>query len=98
MRRAEAVAVEFQGPGGGTLRGHHFSVGETWAVLVHEEGDDLDAWRGLAAGLTGQGFSVLVFDLPGHLTFSLTDGQRHIERANQVLDRLLIPEQMLSAW
>jgi len=36
--------------------------------------------------------------LPGHLTLSLRDGQRHIERANQVLDRLLIPEQMVSAW
>ena len=36
--------------------------------------------------------------LPGHLAFSLTDGQRHIERANQVLDRLLIPEQIVSAW
>jgi hypothetical protein len=29
---------------------------------------------------------------------SLKDGQRHIERANQVLDRLLIPEGILSAW
>ena len=36
--------------------------------------------------------------LPGHLTPSLRDGQRHIERANEVLDRLLIPEQMVSAW
>ena len=36
--------------------------------------------------------------LPGHLTLSLRDGQRHIERANQVLDRLLIPEQLVSAW
>ena len=44
-----------------------------------------------------RGLSVTAL-LPGHLTFSLTDGQRHIERANQVLDRLLIPEQMLSAW
>ncbi len=35
---------------------------------------------------------------PGHLTLSLKDGQRHIERANEVLDRLLIPEQMVSAW
>jgi glyoxylase-like metal-dependent hydrolase (beta-lactamase superfamily II) len=35
---------------------------------------------------------------PGHLTVSLRDGQRHIERANSVLDRLLIPEQMVSAW
>jgi glyoxylase-like metal-dependent hydrolase (beta-lactamase superfamily II) len=36
--------------------------------------------------------------LPGHLTPSLNDGQRHIERANEVLDRLLVPEQMVSAW
>lgn len=36
--------------------------------------------------------------LPGHLAVSLKNGQRHIERANLVLDRLLIPEQMLSAW
>ena len=36
--------------------------------------------------------------LPGHVTLSLKDGQRHIERANVVLDRLLIPEQMVSAW
>jgi hydroxyacylglutathione hydrolase len=36
--------------------------------------------------------------LPGHLAHSLNGGQRHIERANEVLDRLLIPEQMVSAW
>jgi glyoxylase-like metal-dependent hydrolase (beta-lactamase superfamily II) len=35
---------------------------------------------------------------PGHLAFSLADGQRHIERANEVLDRLLVPEQMVGAW
>jgi hydroxyacylglutathione hydrolase len=36
--------------------------------------------------------------LPGHLTLSLRDGQRHIERANEILDRLLIPEQIVAAW
>lgn len=36
--------------------------------------------------------------LPGHLAFSLRNGQRHIEAANAVLDRLLIPGQMTSAW
>ncbi len=36
--------------------------------------------------------------LPGHLGVSLKNGQRHIERANVALDKLLIPEQMLSAW
>ena len=35
---------------------------------------------------------------PGHLTLSLENGQRHIERANEILDRLLIPEQIVSAW
>jgi hydroxyacylglutathione hydrolase len=36
--------------------------------------------------------------LPGHLAFSLHDGQRHIEKANETLDRLLIPSQVVSAW
>lgn len=36
--------------------------------------------------------------LPGHLSLSLTNGQRHIERANDALDRLLIPNQLISAW
>ncbi len=36
--------------------------------------------------------------LPAHLTVSLSDGQRHIDRANEALDRLLIPNQMVSAW
>jgi glyoxylase-like metal-dependent hydrolase (beta-lactamase superfamily II) len=36
--------------------------------------------------------------LPGHLTLSLRNGQRHVERANEILDRLLIPEQMVSAF
>ncbi len=36
--------------------------------------------------------------LPGHLAVSLRDGQRHIEKANDTLDRLLIPSQVVSAW
>lgn len=35
---------------------------------------------------------------PGHVAFALSGGQSHIERANQVLDKLLIPEQLVSAW
>ena len=33
-----------------------------------------------------------------HLALSLQNGQRHIERANEALDRLLVPNQMVSAW
>jgi len=36
--------------------------------------------------------------IPSHLAYSLADGQRHIERANDALDRLLIPNQLISAW
>jgi glyoxylase-like metal-dependent hydrolase (beta-lactamase superfamily II) len=36
--------------------------------------------------------------LPSHLTLSLRNGKRHIERANEALDRLLVPNQMVSAW
>ncbi|MFN8187657.1 MAG: MBL fold metallo-hydrolase [Gaiellales bacterium] len=36
--------------------------------------------------------------LPGHMNVTLSGGQRHIEKANQVLDRLLVPEQMVGAW
>ena len=36
--------------------------------------------------------------LPGHLTITLSDGQRHIERANQMLDALRIPDQLPIPW
>ena len=35
---------------------------------------------------------------PGHLAFSLAEGQRHIERANLALDTLLVPAQAVPAW
>jgi glyoxylase-like metal-dependent hydrolase (beta-lactamase superfamily II) len=35
---------------------------------------------------------------PGHLAFSLERGQRHIERANEILDTLLVPAQAVPAW
>jgi len=45
--------------------------------------------------LRGLGIDAL---FPGHFAFSLRDGQQHIERANLVLDRLLIPPQAVAAW
>lgn len=36
--------------------------------------------------------------VPSHLEWSLQNGQRHIERANDALDRLLVPNQLISAW
>lgn len=48
------------------LRGHRSGVEKGWAVLVHDEGEDLDAWRPLVGELIGLGLSVLAFDLRGH--------------------------------
>jgi pimeloyl-ACP methyl ester carboxylesterase len=60
------IPVEFVGPGSIVLRGQRAGEGDRWAVLVHDEGRDLDRWLGLAGWLAERGFSVLVFDLPGH--------------------------------
>jgi pimeloyl-ACP methyl ester carboxylesterase len=60
------ISVEFAAPGGIVLRGQRAGEGDRWAVLVHDEGRDLDGWRPLTSWLTDRGFSVLAFDLPGH--------------------------------
>jgi pimeloyl-ACP methyl ester carboxylesterase len=60
-----AVAVEFGGPGLGTLRGLRSGTGERWALFVHDEDADLDSWRSLARWLAGRGFTAFAFDLPG---------------------------------
>jgi pimeloyl-ACP methyl ester carboxylesterase len=49
------------------LRGQRFGeCSERWAVLVHEEGRDLDAWRTLVGRLAELNLCVLAFDLAGH--------------------------------
>ena len=60
------VPIEFRGPSTQVLRGLIFGTGERWAVLVHGEGQDLDAWRPLAHLLAGRELCVMAFDLPGH--------------------------------
>ncbi len=63
----KATPVEIEVPAGPVLRGERYGeTGERWAILVHEEGRDLDAWRGLAGRLVGLGLCVLAFDLAGH--------------------------------
>jgi alpha-beta hydrolase superfamily lysophospholipase len=43
-----------------------FGGSERWVVLVHGQGQDLDAWRPLAHLLADRELCVLAFDLPGH--------------------------------
>lgn len=59
--------MEFAAADGVALRGLRYGAGGRWAVLVHDEGRDLDCWRGLVGELCGElGLRVLVFDLRGH--------------------------------
>ena len=60
------IPVEFGGLTTPVLRGLRFGAGERWAVLVHDEGQDVDAWRALTGWLADHDCSVLAFDLPGH--------------------------------
>jgi pimeloyl-ACP methyl ester carboxylesterase len=61
-----AAPIEFAGPDEIVLRGQRFGAGDSWAILVHGEGRDLDVWRQLTTWLAARGLSVVAFDLPGH--------------------------------
>lgn len=62
--------VEITTPSG-VVRGVAWPGDACWAVLLHDAGHDLDAWRDLPHELLADGTSVLALDLPGH---GLSDG------------------------
>jgi pimeloyl-ACP methyl ester carboxylesterase len=51
---------------GVTLRGEIVRGDDTWVVLLHDAGGDLDDWRPIRAGLARRGWTVLALDLRGH--------------------------------
>lgn len=59
-------AIELTAPDGITLRGQHWLGGNSWVVLFHESGKDLDSWQPLMTPLTERGYSVCALDLRGH--------------------------------
>ena len=78
-------AVEIPAPDGAVLRGEVRRAGPVWAVLVHDLGEDLDAWRPLRDALGRRGVSVLCFDLRGHDAVAFEDshtGSLAAKRAN----------------
>lgn len=59
-------AVQATTADGVVLRGELVRGGDVWICLVHDAGEDIDAWRPLRPGLARKGWSVLAFDLRGH--------------------------------
>lgn len=73
------------------LRGQRYGEpGERWAVLVHDERRDLDAWRGLPGRLVGLGLCVVAFDLAGHGTSDDPWDQRSLR--GHVLEAMSLAE------
>jgi pimeloyl-ACP methyl ester carboxylesterase len=58
--------VDLVASDGVVLRGQHWPGGDTWIVLFHEAGKDLDCWQPLVLPLLRKGYSLLTLDLRGH--------------------------------
>jgi pimeloyl-ACP methyl ester carboxylesterase len=76
-------AVQATTADGITLRGELVRGSDVWICLVHDAGEDIDAWRPLRPGLARRGWSVLALDLRGH---GGSDGEWTGERAELDVD------------
>jgi dienelactone hydrolase len=61
-----AEPIEITLPDHTILRGVRWPGGDDAVVLVHEPGQDLDAWRPLTDALAASGFTATAIDLRGH--------------------------------
>jgi len=66
LEAARPAAVEFLTSDDVVVRGELRGRPGRWVILVHDEGEDLDAWRPLYPPLSGLCDCVLAFDLRGH--------------------------------
>jgi pimeloyl-ACP methyl ester carboxylesterase len=66
-----------------TLRGELVRGEETWVVLVHDVGGDIDVWKPLRPGLHRRGWTALALDLRGH---GGSDGEWNDDRGELDVD------------
>jgi pimeloyl-ACP methyl ester carboxylesterase len=59
-------ALEATTADGVALRGELIRGSDTWLVLVHDVGADIDSWKPLRPGLARRGWTILGLDLRGH--------------------------------
>lgn len=92
----QARPVEIPADDGVLLRGQAWGDGERWALLVHDEGQDLDSWRALVGWLLGLELQVLAFDLRGH--GASDDRWRPAKAPADVLAALRFAESKSARW
>lgn len=80
------IPVTLTSPTLPTLRGHAYGQGTCWVVLVHDVGEDLDAWGRLPETLALARYRTIAIDLPGH---GLSDGPFTLDLLPAVVDVLL---------
>ncbi|SRR5260221_206865 len=68
------------------LRGQHWPGGDTWIILLHEAGKDLDCWQPLVLPLLERGYSLLTLDLRGH---GASDGEWDVPALGDDLDAVI---------
>jgi len=61
-----AEPIELTTFDGVVLRGQLWPGGDTWIVLLHEAGKDLDGWQPLVLPLLDRSYSLLTLDMRGH--------------------------------
>lgn len=62
---SSSVPIEIH-TSGLVLRGEYHAGKSLFAVLVHDQGEDLDSWRDIPDQLAAHSISVIAFDLRGH--------------------------------
>lgn len=79
-------AIEVVAPDGVILRGQHWITGDTWVVLFHDTGKDLDCWQPLVTPLLDRGYSLCTVDLRGH---GISDGEWDVSALSGDLESVL---------
>jgi dienelactone hydrolase len=81
-----AEPIEIPMPDNTILRGVRWPGGDDAVVLVHDAGQDLDAWRPLTDALAASGFSAIAIDLRGH---GASDGEWTAQSGHADLQAIL---------
>ena len=89
----ERLAVEVGIRPDFVMRGHEWPCERAPVVMLHDYGEDLDAWRGVDRSVAEQGFRVISLELPGH---GLSDGEP--EEATVMTNITNLLRQVSSVW